>query len=109
MKYFPLRFCTFIVILLLSCCVIADVPVMGQKEPETIKEPDNLYALSACLMDADSGRILFEKNGQEKRANASTTKTMTLLVTLENADLSDLVTVSSYAAGQPDVLLFLLC
>lgn len=105
MKYFPLHFCTFVVTLLLSCCMIAEVPVMGQKEPETIKEPDNLYALSACLMDAGSGRILFEKNGQEKRANASTTKTMTLLVTLENADLSDLVTVSSYAARQPDVQL----
>jgi D-alanyl-D-alanine carboxypeptidase (penicillin-binding protein 5/6) len=69
------------------------------------KEPDKLYALSACLMDAASGRILFEKNGQEKRANASTTKIMTLIVTLENAKPDELVTVSEYAARQPDVQL----
>lgn len=105
MKYFPLRFCAFILILAVSFPVIGRVFVFGQKETDEIKEPNNLYALSACLMDADSGRILFEKNGQEKRANASTTKTMTLLVTLEHADLSDIVTVSSYAARQPDVQL----
>jgi len=81
------------------------VPVCGGQESTEVKEPDNLYALSACLMDADSGRVLFEKNGEEKRANASTTKTMTLIVTLENADLDDIVTVSEYAARQPDVQL----
>ena len=27
------------------------------------KEPDQLYALSAVLMDADTGRVLFEKDG----------------------------------------------
>ena len=70
-----------------------------------IEEPDKLYALSACLMDAESGRILFAKDAEEKRANASTTKIMTLIVTLENADLDDLVTVSQYAAKQPDVQL----
>lgn len=68
-------------------------------------EPDNLYALSACLMDADSGRVLFEKNGTKHRANASTTKIMTLILTLENADMDSLVTVSEYAARQPDVQL----
>ncbi len=68
-------------------------------------EPDNLYALSACLMDADSGRVLFEKNGTMHRANASTTKIMTLILTLENADMDSLVTVSEYAARQPDVQL----
>lgn len=57
-----------------------------------------MYALSACLVDADSGRILFEKEGDVRRANASTTKILTLIVTLENADLDETVTVSEYAA-----------
>lgn len=64
-----------------------------------------LNALSACLIDADNGRVLFEKNGYEKRAMASTTKIMTLLVTLENANMDDIVTISSNAARQPDVQL----
>lgn len=68
-------------------------------------EPQDLYARSAVLMDADTGRILFEKNGSEQMPMASTTKIMTLLVTLENADLEGEVTVSSYAASMPDVQL----
>ena len=36
---------------------------------------------------------------------ASTTKIMTLIVTLENANLDEIVTVSEYAAGMPDVQL----
>ncbi|MFG6330358.1 MAG: D-alanyl-D-alanine carboxypeptidase [Lachnospiraceae bacterium] len=68
-------------------------------------EPGELYARSAVLMDADTGRILFEKNGRDPLPMASTTKIMTLLVTLENADLEGEVTVSAYAASMPDVQL----
>lgn len=72
----------------------ADVP----KESE-------LYAKSAILMDADSGRILYEKNGHEALANASTTKILTCILALENCDLDSQVTVSGYAASQPKVRL----
>lgn len=83
-----------------------DNPDETQEENEIeIEEPKNLYALSACLMDADSGRILFGKEEDVRRANASTTKIMTLIVTLEHADLNDVVTFSDYAASQPDVQL----
>ena len=68
-------------------------------------EPTDLYAHAAVLMDADTGRILFEKNGTEQLPMASTTKIMTLLVTLENADLEGTVQVSYYAASMPDVQL----
>lgn len=75
----------------------------GQTElPSELRQ---LYAQSAVLMDADSGRVLFEKNGYEQRPMASTTKIMTLIVTLENANLDEIVTVSQYAAGMPDVQL----
>lgn len=66
---------------------------------------NELYALSACLMDADSGRVLYEKNADEVRAMASTTKIMTLIVALEYANENDIVTVSPYAASMPDVQL----
>lgn len=64
-----------------------------------------LYAQSAVLMDADSGRILFAKYGQEERAMASTTKIMTCILALENGDLSEEITVSAEAASQPAVRL----
>lgn len=67
-------------------------------------EPDlRLYAKAAVLMDADSGRVLYERCGDERLAMASTTKIMTLIVTLENASLDDAVEVSSYAASMPPV------
>lgn len=71
----------------------------------TTEEPENLYALSACLLDANSGRVLFEKSGQEKMAMASTTKIMTLLIALEYGKLDEIVTISDYAATMPDVQL----
>lgn len=74
-------------------------------EAEIPEELQNLYAKAACLMDAESGRVLFDKKGEEALPMASTTKIMTLLVTLEQADVSELVTISKTAARQPDVQL----
>lgn len=65
----------------------------------------DLYALSAVLIDGDSGRVLFSKDGFTARPMASTTKIMTLIVALENSNEDDTVTVSSYAAKMPDVQL----
>lgn len=89
------------------CCIFFTI-IFGQKFSVIVyanSEPQNLYALSACLMDADSGRVLFEKSGYEKMAMASTTKIMTLLIALEYGKSEDIVTVSEYAASMPDVQL----
>ncbi len=64
-----------------------------------------LYSISAVLIDGDSGRALYEKNSEEIRAMASTTKIMTLIVALENGNPEELVTISEYAARMPDVQL----
>ena len=56
--------------------------------------PPELSAVSAILMDAESGRVLFEQNAHEERAIASITKLMTALVAVESGhDLSEEVTV----------------
>ena len=65
----------------------------------------SLYAISACMIDADTGRSLYEKNADEVRAMASTTKILTCLLALENCSMDDIVTVSEYAASMPDVQL----
>lgn len=79
--------------------MIWNVPAKAEEE----LLPEKLYAQSAVLMDADSGRILFEKNGNEVRANASTTKILTCILALENGNMEELVTASKKAAGQPKV------
>ena len=60
--------------------------------------PD-VSARSAVLMDAKSGIILGAKNPDERLPMASTTKIMTALVALENADPSKTVEVSPLAVG----------
>ncbi len=67
------------------------------------KEELNLYAQSAVLMDADSGRILYGKNEEEIMANASTTKILTCILALEMGNLEDCVEVSKAAAKMPRV------
>lgn len=66
-------------------------------------EESELYARSAVLMDADSGRVLYEKNGYEQMPMASTTKIMTCILALEYGNLPDAVTASKAAASQPKV------
>lgn len=70
---------------------------------EGVKEPQGLYAQSAVLMDAESGRVLFEKNANERMAMASTTKIMTCILALEKGNIEDVVTVTQNAATQPKV------
>ena len=67
------------------------------------EEPANLHAQSAVLMDAESGRVLFEKNGRDIKAMASTTKIMTCIVALENCKEGMVVTFSENADTQPKV------
>lgn len=64
-----------------------------------------LQALSACVMDAENCRVLYGKEENTVRKMASTTKIMTCILALELGNLSDIVTVSSYAASMPDVQL----
>ena len=65
--------------------------------------PKNLCSTGAVLMDADSGRVLFSKNGDEPYAMASTTKIMTCILALEYGKPEQVVTFSDTAAAQPDV------
>ena len=60
----------------------------------------NSSAKSAILIDANSKRILFEKNSEEKLAMASTTKIVTAITVIENCDnLDKIVCVDKRAVG----------
>ena len=71
--------------------------------PEEKELTASLYARAAVLLDMDSGRVLYEKNGTEILPMASTTKIMTCILALEECGREEIVTVSAYAAGQPKV------
>jgi D-alanyl-D-alanine carboxypeptidase (penicillin-binding protein 5/6) len=56
-------------------------------------EPPLITAKSAILFDANSGRVLFKKNEEEKRAVASTQKLLTAYIIANAGDLSQMVTI----------------
>ncbi|MFI3230054.1 MAG: D-alanyl-D-alanine carboxypeptidase family protein [bacterium] len=63
----------------------------------------NIISQGAIVMDAQTGRVLFGKNIDEPLAMASTTKIMTAIITLENANLKDVVTVGKNPTTAPNV------
>lgn len=101
--------CSVFIYVILICNLCCQLSVhAGSLDHSILMVPqlsDDLYALSAVLMDADSGRILYEKEGEMPRPNASTTKVLTCILALENGDGDDYVQVSANAASQPQVKL----
>lgn len=70
------------------------------EETEAVYNRENapsVSAVSAVLINADSGFVVFEKNAYERRAMASTTKIMTALLTAEAGALDVRFTADSYA------------
>ncbi len=85
--------------------IIADSGTVDMYNDE--QEEIKLGSKGVILYDANSGRILYGENVDEKLPMASTTKIMTLIVTLENGNLNDMVKVSSKAAKAPKVKMYL--
>ena len=102
---------TFVTAVLLFTQTYVSAQGETYKIPQTVdmtpvaEEPTELHALSAVLMDGDSGRVLYEKEGETPLANASTTKVLTCIVALESSPGDDYVQVSQKAASQPEVKL----
>lgn len=78
------------------------VPVCAASQEEN-SAPNQLFATAACLMDGDTGRVLFGKRETDAMAMASTTKIMTCILALEEGDENETVTASAKAASAPKV------
>ena len=73
-----------------------DAAPYDAEHPESLEE-DQLYAVSAILMEASSGLVIFEKNADQIMYPASTTKIMTALLAIMCGDLDMTCTVSAEA------------
>lgn len=85
--------------------ILSFVMLFGNSQEKDNNIELNLYAQSAALMDADSGRILYGKNEKEVLANASTTKILTCILALECGNVADYIPVSATASKMPKVRL----
>jgi len=88
-----------IVFIMIIAALSAPFSVSAAEKPKL-----DLSAPSAVLMEAETGKILFEKNKDEKRACASITKVMTLALVMEALEdgqlkLDDTLTSSEHAAS----------
>lgn len=96
-----------VISLLLGISVVIAAPSFGSyayayennSDVQVVSEigTPRVSAVSAILINADTGSVLYEKNAYEQRAMASTTKIMTALLTAEAGDLDRKFTADSYA------------
>ena len=65
-------------------------------------EEPNITADYAILIEASTGRVIYEKNADEKAYPASTTKMLTCVLAIEKGDLDKTLSVSQRAAWTED-------
>lgn len=84
----------------------------SESDGEPIRDTLALDCKSAILIEANTGRVLYEQNADEALPPASVTKVMTLLLVMEAIDdgkisLEDTVTASAHAASMGGSQIFL--
>ncbi|HYE08780.1 MAG TPA: D-alanyl-D-alanine carboxypeptidase family protein [Patescibacteria group bacterium] len=75
----------FIVYITLLSIIMSFIPVFGDEPVVT--------APTAILIDAKTGKVLYEKNADEKHFPASTTKVMTGLLAVEKGKMDEVITI----------------
>ncbi len=96
------RFCCIFLCLFLLIQTLV-LPTAALDIPDASAAFSDLDARSVILMEASTGRVLFEKNADAALPPASVTKVMTILLTLEaigdgTIALDDTVRISDYAS-----------
>lgn len=105
---------TFSRIMLVGCLLGASlfIPWEPAHAADEVKQDLAPQAVSAVLMDAGTGKVLFAKNPHQPLPPASITKLMTMLLVMEavkqeKITLKDLVRVSEHAASMGGTQIFL--
>jgi D-alanyl-D-alanine carboxypeptidase (penicillin-binding protein 5/6) len=89
-----------------------DASIFEDDAPAAAVGQLSIPAPSAILMEKETGRVLFEKNADEKLEPASVTKIMTVLLIIEAIEsgkisLDDMVSTSAHAASHGGTQIYL--
>ena len=84
--------------LIIFAVIFLFVPTVEGENYTPAPEPPEITADSAILVEASTGRVLYEKNADQVRQPASLTKMMTGILGWENLSPSDEIEVSQNAA-----------
>lgn len=84
--------------------------ITAESDTDAINLASN--AKSAIMLEASTGKIIYEKNADEQLAPASMTKMMTMLLIMENIEngnltWNEMITASEYAASMGGSQIFL--
>lgn len=98
-----------LVFIMLTSVFAAEVSAESiQKVDRIVSEPlaaPTISSQSACVMDVNTGEVVYAKNEHEQRPIASTTKIMTALLALESGNIGDDVTITKDMLGATGTLL----
>ena len=113
-RFLPILMMFVLIFTCVPCCAGASEITMQERETkeETASVGLSLTAESALLMEASSGKVIYENNADVEKPPASVTKVMTMLLIFEDLaagriSLTDGVTVSPYAASMGGSQVFL--
>lgn len=73
--------------------LIISINILSISKTYAISAPPEVLAETAILIDSSSEKIIYSKNENERMYPASTTKILTAILTIENCNLEDIVTV----------------
>ena len=88
--------------MLIVCLLMIQVPMAWAQGCD---DGPQVTAQAAILIEASTGRVIWEKNADEEHYPASTTKMMTGILGLENIGPRTEVFISPHASGTEDCFL----
>ena len=92
-SFFLVLICLISVLPTAALAAEGETPVLSDSADAQLLADPYVYCGGACLIDRNSGRVLYTKDADARVYPASTTKIMTALLCLKYGNLNDMVTI----------------
>ncbi len=93
-----IRWCPVVAVLVAVAVALLGAPFGVNQFLVAAAGAPNISASAAIVMDVSTGEVLYQVNSRQQRPMASTTKVMTAILVIENADLKAQVSIDWNAA-----------